>query len=514
MATPDFNATLATAILAVYMVIVVVIGVAGWRVLPSTDLESYVLANRGVGWFVGYFSTAGSQLSALTMMGFIAFYYQFGVSAYLAILVAYGIFTCGLYYFLGPRVWKLGRKFGHITPSDLAREYYDSKWMGYIVAVGMILALIPYLQVQFTGVGIIIQLATGGQVPVQVGAIIIAVIIAFYTLLGGMKSVAWVDAIQGLMLLIGGFVGGLILLYTVGGGFNTAANTVVAQNAGLFDIGVQGPFGWIFVMTFGAVVFLGWVFHPHMWIRIHYFESGRAVENLPWVALSIFWFTQIGGMAAVLTGAITMPDAPPDQFMMLIFRENFPTVIFAAFASALLAAMMSSASSQCHGVGAVASRDLSEQLLPEKSGDFHLTVARVATLVAIGLAVALSFAGIPFLLTSGAAAAALATSLFFPQAVAAVRGGAWFTRSGALAGSILGSVLGLGFILGVIPNPVASVYPGFWGLVVNVVAFTAVSAVTSDTPDEGLLREYAAVFEQPFRKLDEEHRDQLVLDDD
>lgn len=510
-----FDSTLATIILGLYLLLTLGIGLAGWRVLPSKNLEDFLLADRAVSWFVGYFSTAASQFSALTMLGFIAFYFTVGVSAYLGILVAYVMFTMTVYYFLAPRVWKIGRIVGHITPSDLVRDFYDSDLMGYVVAVGMILALVPYLQVQFTGVGIIITLATGGLVPITTGAVVVAGIIAIYTLLGGMKSVAWVDAFQGVLLLGGAFIGGLVLVFTVGGGISPAFDTLQAQNPGLLQVPDTGAWSWLFVITFSIVVFLGWVFHPHMWMRIHYFESGRAVENLPWVAGGIFLLTQIGGWLVVLAGATAIPDAPPDQFMLLMYREFFPTVVFALVASAALAAMMSSASSQCHGIGAVLSRDVSEQVWPEWDQDRHLLVARVGTLVAIILAVSLAFAGIPFLLTSGAAAAALATSLFFPQAIAAVYGWEWTTREGAIAGSVIGALVALAYLLGgqfglpAPPNPIPSVFGAFWGLVANIVAFTIVSLVTRSHPDESRLRSWREAFALPFATLESQYRDRL-----
>jgi SSS family solute:Na+ symporter len=509
-----FNPILATSIIAVYMIVSIAIGIAGWRILPSSNLEDYLLADRGIGWFVGYFSTAASQLSALTMLGFIAFYYITGLAPYLAIVVGYGVFTMALYYYLAPRIWKLGRKFGHITPSDLARDYYDSDFLGYIVAIGMLIALIPYLTVQFVGVGIVITLGTGGAVPITTGAVIIGIIIAFYTLLGGMKSVAWVDAFQGVMLLGGGFLGGVILLFTVGGGFTDALNTLLASKPELIGISESPPWNWVYTLTWSLAVFLGWVFHPHMWMRIHYFESGRAVENLPWVSTGINWLINIGGICAVLAGAVAIPNVPPDQFMLLMYRNFFPTVIFAVFASAVIAAMMSSASSQCHGIAAVASRDLSEKIRPKWDESRHLTVARLVALLAIAAAVALSYAGIKFLLTSGAAAATLATALFFPQAVAATRGWKWPTKQGAIVASVAGAVSALLFLaVPQIRSPIPSIYEGLWAVIINIVLFISVSLLTSSEPSDSKIKSWENVFREPYLTLEEEYRTRVDQDD-
>lgn len=503
-----FNPTLSTAIIGLFMLFTLGIGLAGWRALPSSNLEDYLLANRGVSSFVGYFSIAGSQFSALTMMGFVAFYFQLGVSAFLGIAVAYTLLTGGLYYFIAPRIWKIGRKHGHITPSDFVSDFYDSRLLGYIVAVGLILALIPYLQLQFTGIGILITLGTGGLVPISWGAVFIAVVIAIYVWLGGMKSIAWVDAFQGVLLIGGAIIGGLTLVFTVGDGFGPAFQLIQADRPELLAIPQSGAWSWPFIVTFSIGVFFGWVFHPHIWIRIHYFKSGRAVERLPWVIGSLNWFAAFGGWLVMLAGATALSDVAPDQFMLLMFREFFPTAVFAIFASAVLAAMMSSASSQCHGIGAVSSRDISEHVRPAWGQDRHLTVARVTTMAAIVAAVALSFAGIPFLLTSGAAAAALAASLIMPQVVAGVYGWGWTTREGALAGSLAGGLVALLFLaVPWISSPWPGVWDGFFGLVVNVAVFGIVSAATASHPDAARIRSWNETFEQPFAVLEREYRD-------
>lgn len=506
-----FNPLTSSVIILVYLAATLAVGLAGWRLSPSKSMEDYLLADRAVHWFVGFFSTIASQFSALTMMGFVAFYFNFGIATFIAIAGAYILLTSGTYYFIGPKVWKIGRKFGHITPSDTVREYYDSPLLGYVVAFGMMLALIPYLNVQFTGVGILLELGTGGMIPLTAGSAGIAIIVAIYTWLGGMKSVAWVDTIQGVMLLGGSFIGGFVLLYTVGGGFGDAYNQILNQQPALVSVpGPAGVWDWLFIATFAIPVFLGWVYHPHMWMRLHYFKSGRAVENLPWVSGGIFWLTQIGGLAVVLAGALVIPDAPPDQFILLMFREFFPTVIFALIASAALAAIMSSASSQCHGIGAVASRDITQQLKPEWEERKHLLVARLAMLVAIIGAFVLSTLGIPFLVTSGAAAAAMATALIMPQVTAAVYGWEWPTKEGAIGASAVGFVVALVFLTSVVSSPFG-VWPGFWGLVANIVVFVALSLVTSSTPDDAVIRSWRDAMAESTVALDREHREEDVV---
>lgn len=501
-----FNPTVAVTIIAAYMVLVLIIGLTAWRLNPSKTLEQYLLADRNISGVVGFFSIAASQMSALTMMGFIAFYYQFGVATFIAIAGGVMFLVWGMYYIMGPRIWKLGRRFGHITPSDTVRSYYDSPLLGYLVAFGLILALIPYLQLQFTGVGLVLDLATAGAVPVTVGAGLIAAVIALYTFLGGMKSVAWVDTLQGVMLMTAAFVGGIILLFTVGGGLTNAVTNLLQQKPGLLSVpGPAGVWDWPFIATFALAVHIGWILHPHIWMRIHYFKDGSHIYNIPWLGASTIWLTQIGGLAAVLAGALVLPDVAPDQFIPLIYREFFPVEVFGLIMAAIIAAIMSSASSQCHGIGAVVSRDITRRLRPTWRETRHVLAARAATVLAIVLAFLLSTQGIDFLLTSGAAAAAFAAALIFPQALAAVYGWRWPTRTAAIAAAVAGSVTALIFIIGIVESPY-SVWPGVWGLAVNIGAFILLSQVTDDHPARETVSAWEDAKAASVYRLDEEYR--------
>lgn len=502
-----FNAALSTTIIAIYMIAVLGLGIAAWRISPSYDVDDYLLAGRNIGWFVGFFSVAASQFSALTFMGFLAFYYGFGIGAFLAVAGAYAAITTGTFHFLAPRIWRIGRKRDHITPSDLVRDFYQSELLGYIVGLGLILALIPYLIVQFMGVGIVLDLGTGGMVSFTQGVFLIGTVVAIYVFLGGMKSVAWVDAVQGVMLVGGSVLGGIAIFYLNTDGVGPAYDALLDHQPALMDVpGPDGAFPWPYIVTFAVIVFMGWIFHPHMWMRVHYFKNGRQVENLPWVLTLIHHPTQIAQWFLVLTAAVVVMEVPPDEFLLSMFRENFPTVLFAIIAAAALAAMMSSASSQCHGIGAVASRDLSKQLRPGWSEFTHLAIARGVTVAALIVAMILSTLGIEFLLDSGAASASLGLAIMLPQGLGALYGWRWATREGAIAGSVLGGVIALLFLATPLLSGPAIIWSGLWGVLANVVAFVLVSAITDSSVNEEMIDDMQEAMGQSYGELEDQYR--------
>lgn len=517
-----FNQTVSTATITLYLIISIGLGMLATRYTTTTNMEGFALADREVHWFTGFFSILASQISALAMLGFGAYYYLFGMSAYMAIVVGTTIFIGVALWMLGPKVWKIGRETGQITPGDTVREYYDSNVLGYIVTVGLLIALVPYLQLQFQGLGIILDLGTGGLVSHTQGVVVIASAIVLYTWLGGMKSVAWVDTLQGVMLFLGSFIGGLLLLFTVGNGPGPAFDKLASSTSGAFlqIPAAAGPYSnWVGIITFASIVMCGLVLAPHVWIRLHYFEDGSTLDNLPPVYTGIFWLTQIGVLAAVLTGVSVLPNFGPqnaDIVIPLLYREFFPVVVFAIIMSAILAAVMSSASSQCHVIGVMVTRDIINPLRPNWSQRRQLVVARATMLVAVIIAALLAISQISLIITSGAIAGALTIAVAGPQLVGAVYTMEWPTRTGAILGSLAGGAYTLLSVAGLVPNPFGF-FTGTFGVVVNMVVFVGVSVITSTTINEDLRSTWDEAKRTSYDELDKNYRanrEGPVVDDD
>lgn len=85
---------------------------------------------------------------------------------------------------------------------------------------------------------------------------IVGVIVILITLLGGMEAIVWLDVIQGFLLIIGGVVSLIIILFTADGG-PVAIWNVAMENG---RIGF-GPFDWDFVNLTFVVMSLNGIFY-------------------------------------------------------------------------------------------------------------------------------------------------------------------------------------------------------------------------------------------------------------
>lgn len=488
---------LSIAILIVYFGAVMFVGLYAWRRFPQSDPESYILGGRAIGWFVAMFTLMATQYSALTVLGFPGTIYRTGLGGYVAICGMYIGFSALFWMLFAARTWKIGRAFGHMTPAETLSHYYGSRSVGYVIAGMLILTLIPYIQVQIVGLGFLFDVATGGMVGFAAGTILVYVLITVYVFLGGLRAVALTDTLQG-VLLVGGLVGGMLVVVSVAGGISTSFATVRASSPELLTVpGPGSAWPWLFLISWAVPVGMGWPLHPHMWIRMHIPKTVNYIRMWPlWVVVSfpiVMGSALLAGMAGqAIRPGVTDPRAT-DTMMISLILDHFPPVVAGLVAAGGIAAMMSSVSSQIHGVAASVSRDFLHKLFPEHEPERGVLYTRLSALLVGGVGLCLSLTTPAFLTTLGAFAAAWGAQ-GAPAAIAALAGWRWATKWGAIAGALAGTVMMLWIGLGLPRQQWLGIYAGLWGLGVNTALFLIVSAVTrAHRPREETIRAYRAI---------------------
>ena len=99
-----------------YLLLSLCIGLVSGR-KTSKSTEGYVAGDRALGFLVLYFIMGASIFSAFAFLGGPGWAYSRGAASFY--IISYG--TVGLvpWYFIGPRVAELGRKFGYVTQAEL-----------------------------------------------------------------------------------------------------------------------------------------------------------------------------------------------------------------------------------------------------------------------------------------------------------------------------------------------------------------------------------------------------------
>ena len=153
------------------------------------SLEQWTVGGRGFGAIFVFLLLAGEIYTTFTFLGGSGFAYGKGAPAYY--ILCYGTLAYVLSYFMLPPIWRYAKENGLYSQADFFVRKYDSRTLGVIVALVDIAALIPYLVLQFKGLGVIVEVAGYGAISSTLAIWIGAVIVAAHVMVSGVHGSAW-----------------------------------------------------------------------------------------------------------------------------------------------------------------------------------------------------------------------------------------------------------------------------------------------------------------------------------
>ena len=195
----------------------------------STD---YFLAGRSIGIWVFVLAATATSFSGWTFVGHPGKIFTDGLPYAFASFYALTIPFTGVLFLR--RQWVLGKAYQYITPGEMYSDYYGGNSIRLLTVLVAFLFSVPYLGVQLRASGALFNVLTDGLVSVNFGMFALSAIVMIYVASGGLKSVAFVDCAQAILLALGiTILGGIAIYYAGGyGGFTSGlADMVIADVA-------------------------------------------------------------------------------------------------------------------------------------------------------------------------------------------------------------------------------------------------------------------------------------------
>jgi Na+/proline symporter len=303
-----------TATLVVTLVGIVLITVLGFAGRRSTgDLAEWTVAGRGFGAMTMWFLQAGEVFTTFTFLGMAGLAFTGGAAALYA-LPYVPLAYAGL-YFLGPVIWRRARDRGHLTQADFLADHYDSRLFGRLAALCGVVFLIPYLQLQITGLGLAVQLATGDKTSSDVSITIAFVLVVAFVLWAGIRGVAttsyFKDALMLVVLLVlliaipAHFAGGIGPTFDkILAGLIVGMSTLIARNL----VGTRSERSQIAVNQVSVVVVTGFALitalvRPDLLANLLLLTYSGLNQLIPAIVLALF-ARKIVGLWPVLAGLL------------------------------------------------------------------------------------------------------------------------------------------------------------------------------------------------------------------
>lgn len=341
----------------VYSLLIIGFGLYSTKLRKKTS-DDFVLANRELGPWAASLSASASAESGWVMLGLVGEAYLFGAAAFWIIPgIALGyLFN---WFVIAERLRKTSTDGNLVTlPQYIVQRFgKNSKALLLIPAVIITAAMLGYVAAQMNAAGKAFDAVF--NMPYWLGVLVGAGIILAYTITGGFRAICWTDIIQASFMFIALIVMPFVVLDKLGGYGNFLEGVQLVDPDMLsFSYGKVG-FAMLGFIAGLIGIGLGYPGQPHVLSRFMAAKDSDTIKkggviSISWMVLVYLGAVFFGLFAKVYFGEI----GDPEQALPLAVAEFLPPIIGGFVIAAIVAAICSTADSQLIVVSSIISRDI------------------------------------------------------------------------------------------------------------------------------------------------------------
>lgn len=345
------------AVLAVYMIFNFCFGMWVSRRQQKIDaaegkgfINNYFIGGRSMGGLVLAMTLVATFTSASSFVGGPGIAYSKGlVWVYLSMIQVPTAFV--ILGVLGKKFAVIARKTNAVTVTDFLRVRYQSPAVVIGASIALVLFFMAQMMSQFLGGAILFQSVTG--LSYIYGLILFGAVVIVYTSFGGFKAVVTTDTIQGIIMVIGGFII-MITIIKAGGGVDGIVSKLNVVNPTWSSPDQGGLTPKPFVMSFWVLVGLGVLGLPQTAVRGMGFKDTKSMHNAMIYGTIVVGFLMLimhlsGVFAPAVLDASEIPTKDgvmnTDYVIPQLVLKYMNPVVAGLFIAAPLSAVMSTVSS-------------------------------------------------------------------------------------------------------------------------------------------------------------------------
>ncbi|MCB8818381.1 sodium/proline symporter PutP [Desulfosporosinus shakirovi] len=469
------------SLIAIIIYMIGMLGIGYYSYKRTTDLSDYMLGGRNLGPAVTALSAGASDMSGWLMLGLPGAMFTQGISAaWIVIGLTLGAYCNWLYVAPRLRAYTELADNSITIPAYIGNRFEDSSRVLRLVS-GLVIIIFFTFYVSSGLVSGAVLFQNSFNVDYHAGLWVIGGVVVAYTLFGGFLAVSITDFVQGLIMVTTLIMVPLVTIQATGG-FEHSINTIHSINPAYLDffkgttlLGIISLFGWG----------LGYFGQPHIIIRFMAISSIKEIVKarrigMLWMVFSVVgaMFTGLLGIAYFANKGITLAD--PETVFLELGKLLFHPIITGFLLAAILAAIMSTISSQLLVTSSSLTEDL-YSLFRRKASDKELVlVGRLCVLIVAVVATMIAYQRSDTILGLVGYAWAGFGSAFGPVILLSLY---WkrMNKWGALAGMIAGSATVIVWTrFPVLKNALYELVPGFFACLIAIVAVSLLTAKPSE----------------------------------
>ena len=461
----------ALAVISIIVVLGSLIGLSA-RFHRKMDLEQWTCGGRGFGLVLVWLLMAGEIYTAYTFLGASGWAYSRG--APVLYILGYAPLAYVISFYILPPIWEAGRKHGLQTQADFFQMRYGSKYLAAFVALIGVVCLIPYLQLQLTGLGLIVEVASFGGIQRTPAMIIAFSLVAAFVYVSGVRGIAWVSILKDSLMLGAAVFLGIavphIYFHGIGGMFQAL---VRSKPAHLVMPGATTNLGHAWYISSVLLIAFGFYMWPHFFAAAFTARSAKTLARNA-IVLPLYAITQPLIFFVGLSALLVLPGlSNGDLSLLAVVRKTFPAWFLGAVGGAgALTAMVAAAIQLLTGATLYAKNLFRPILAPRMPDQQVAKLAKIMVLVlttgAVILAIYSSVSLVSLFLLGVAG-----VGQFFPGVVLGL-----FSKRVTTAGVFAGMLTGISIALLLMltgRDPYHGLNAGFIALCLNFAATTVAS---------------------------------------
>ncbi|MCX6257593.1 MAG: sodium/proline symporter [Bacteroidia bacterium] len=360
----------------------------------SKGLNQYFLGGRQLHRYVVGLSAVVSGRSAWLLLGFTGMVFSMGISAAWAV-VGYIFVEFLMFRYFAPKFRKFAGKNDCITIPDFFAARFDDRSgiLRIILAVVFVIFMTSYVSSQFLAGGK--ALFAYFDISPPLGIVITAVVVLFFTLLGGFMAVTLTDVLQGIVMISALILLPLICIFYLGG-WHAVYSDIISTSGHFFNPTALS------LGTFAGFlgIGLGSTGNPNILVR---YMAIRDPKQFAWIAVfgTIVNILMAGGALliglvgrAYFTNIDFLPGQDAEMVYMSLSSELLDPIIVGLLLASVFAAITSTADSQLLIATSGIVRDIYQKFVhkgEKMTGKQLITVSRWVVTALVIIAMILGF---------------------------------------------------------------------------------------------------------------------------
>lgn len=373
LTTPDI------IIIVLYFLFIVGIGIKYSKVKSS---ENYFMAGRSMTWPIIGFSMFAASISSSTLIGKCGDAYSTGIAVFnydlMSILVMIFFAWFFLPFYIKLRIFTL--------PEFLERRF-DARSRYYFSGITILINIFLDAAGSLYAAALVMKLVFP-EIPLGTLALIFAVLVALYTIPGGLSAAIRVDLIQGIILLFGAII--LTLIISAKGGAEYIAgqmdNGVMMKLVRPLD---DSSVPWLGMLL--GIPVLGFFFWGNNQQLVQRALTAKNIDEGRKGVLLVGLLTLLTLFVIILPGVMARDFFPglekPDMVYPSIVIKMMPVGIVGFLLAALVAALTSSVSGLLNSVATLFTMDFYMKARPKASSSEQIWTGRIVSVVVLIIAV-------------------------------------------------------------------------------------------------------------------------------